>query len=81
VSDALGAEGSAPMLAAGFSSGVSTGALGADTSSSSSNLTLHNNYSAPHKEARVHRNALRNSHSRIRRFLAGEKISDRPNWQ
>ena len=32
------------------------------------------------KEQRIHRNALRNPQSRIRRFLAGQKIADRPHW-
>jgi len=32
------------------------------------------------KEQRIHRNALRNPKSRIRRSTAGQKITDRPNW-
>ena len=33
------------------------------------------------KEARIRRNASQNPNSRIRRFEAGEKIQDRPNWE
>ena len=33
------------------------------------------------KECRIRRNALRNSKSRIRRFISGQKITDRPNWE
>ena len=32
------------------------------------------------KENRIHRNAIRNPNSRIKRHLSGEKILDRPNW-